>query len=108
MTGRLKMSQSTEYAQALTQKFMSDIFTVHEGRKFDKIVQKKTSESGASVHAFVNKETGDLIKPATWKAPQKSVKHPSGWAVRYNINTLDGFNEAINEADIYGGYLYEK
>lgn len=102
------MSYANEYATALTQKFMRDTFTVNEGRKFDKIIQKRKTESGSSVHAFINKETGDIIKPATWKSPQKSVKHPTGFAVRYNLSTVEGFNHALESADIYGAYLYEQ
>lgn len=102
------MSYATDFAEALGQKFHQDMFAVEQGRKFDKIVQAGKDGNGRSVHAFVEKNTGLLIKAATWKAPQKSVKHPSGFAVRYDLSTNEGFDEALYLADRFGGYLYEK
>jgi hypothetical protein len=55
-----------------------------------------------SVFAFVEKETGALIKAATWKAPAK-IK--TGWATKYNLNTQ--FELALEKADPYGGFLYQ-
>lgn len=107
MTGRLNMSYASHFAEALEQKFSEDTFRVDCGRKFDKIVQTYKGGNIGSVHAFVEKNTGMLIKAATWKAPQKSVKHPTGLAVRYDISTADGFNHALMQADRFGGYLYE-
>lgn len=102
------MSYATEFATALEAKFEQDSFTVEPGRKFDKIVQSDKKFGGRGVHAFIEKNTGLLIKAATWKAPQKSIKHPTGFAVRYDISTFEGFTEAINKADRFGGYLYER
>ena len=102
------MSYATEFATALEAKFTEDSFTVEAGRKFDKIVQSDKKYGGRGVHAFIEKATGLVIKPATWKAPQKSIKHPTGFAVRYDISTFEGFTEAVNASDRFGGYLYEK
>jgi hypothetical protein len=41
---------------------------VKEGKKYLKIVY------GGSVHAFVDKITGDIYKAATWAAPAKHVR----------------------------------
>lgn len=51
-----------------------------------------------SVHAFVNKKTGDIYKPATWSAPYKQV--------RYNIWTQ--FDELLQNCDWIGSYLYKR
>lgn len=102
------MSYAVEFATALEAKFNEDSFTVESGRKFDKIVQSAKDGNGRSVHAFIEKNSGFLIKAATWKAPQKSVKHSTGLAVRYDLSTDEGFSQAVSEADRFGGYLYER
>ena len=49
-------------------------FVVESGRKYHKIVQ--TDKSGCqSVHAFVDKKTGELYKAASFKAPAKGVRY---------------------------------
>ena len=49
-------------------------FVVETGRKYHKIVQ--TDNSGCqSVHAFVDKKTGELYKAASFKAPAKGVRY---------------------------------
>lgn len=96
------------FANALNEKFSNDYeFSVEAGIKFDKIVQSyKKSVNGyssRSVHAFVEKSSGDLIKAAGWKTP---AKLKSGWATRYNLITE--FDKAVEEADQFGGYLYQR
>lgn len=71
-------------------------FEITEGRKYYKIVQRDTQFSGGSVHAFVDKVTGDLYKPAGWAAPAKGV--------RFNLeNDLEFLRKNANWS---GGYLY--
>ena len=48
-------------------------FSIQSGRKYHKIVQTDSSGGGA-VHAFVDKKTGEVYKPASWKAPAKHVR----------------------------------
>lgn len=96
-----------KFAEALNQKFPEDGFSVDAGQKFDRIVYKSRWSNGGSCHAFVEKATGNLIKSATWRAPQKSIKHPSGLAVRFELATEEGFKAAVDAADIFGGYLYD-
>lgn len=112
-----------KFAQALQNKindpegahgkrFPGFIYTleVESGKKFDKIVisfttdfdRERGREGQRSVHAFVERETGALIKAATWKAPAK-IK--TGWATKYNLETQ--FEEALAVADPYGSYLYQ-
>ena len=56
-------------------------FKIYEGRKYYKIVQQdydtfqnRNEYRDGSVHAFVDKKTGDVYKPASWKAPAKHVR----------------------------------
>ena len=51
--------------------------SVNKGRRYDKIISEDvgTSSNQTSVWAFVDKTNGDILKPATWKAP---AKHPRG------------------------------
>lgn len=94
------------FANALNEKFSDYEFSVDAGLKFDKIVQvyvKYGNSRQRSVHAFVEKSSGDLIKAAGWKTP---AKLKSGWATRYNLITE--FEKAVEEADSSGGYLYQR
>lgn len=75
-------------------------FDVIEGRKYYKVVQKHQLHDGyyggESVHAFVEKNTLDVYKPASWKAPAKHV--------RYNLTRdIDTLRQS---ADPFGSYLY--
>ena len=70
-------------------------FEIEEGRKYYKIVMVSNQRS---VHACVDKKTGDVYKPAGW---QGTAKH-----VRYNLLDSDSCNECLKRADWSGGYLY--
>lgn len=67
-------------------------FLILEGRKYLKI----THNEGA--FAFVDRETGDVFKPASWRKPAKGV--------RYNL-LHEGSTKALFSAlDLFGGHLY--
>ena len=68
-------------------------FSITTGRKYHKILDRK-----GSVHAFINKETGELYKPASWNAPAKHV--------RYDLRRIKQRHECFNNADWAGSYLY--
>ena len=68
-------------------------FSITTGRKYHKILDKK-----GSCHAFVNKETGEVFKPASWNAPAKHV--------RYDLRRIKQRRECFANADWSGGYLY--
>ena len=72
-------------------------FYIESGRKYHKIVMETESQS-QSVHAFVDKKTGEVYKPASWKAPAKHV--------RYNLLSIQSREECFERADWSGGYLY--
>ena len=72
-------------------------FYIESGRKYHKIVME--TESGSrSVHAFVDKKTGEVYKAATFKAPAKIV--------RYNLLNIASREECFKRADWAGSYLY--
>ena len=56
--------------------------------------------SAGSVHAFVNKQTGEVYKPASWKAPAKHV--------RFDLRIIAERNYLLNpeNCDWAGGHLY--
>ena len=73
-------------------------FVVESGRKYHKIVQ--TDKSGSqSVHAFVDKKTGELYKAASFKAPAKGV--------RYDLRLITDREFVFKNCDWAGGYLYK-
>ena len=51
-----------------------------------------------SVHAFVDKKTGEVYKPASFKAPAKIV--------RFNLLNIASREQCFARADWAGGYLY--
>ena len=72
-------------------------FYIESGRKYHKIVME--TESGSrSVHAFVDQKTGEVYKPASFKAPAKIV--------RYNLLSIESREKCFERADWAGGYLY--
>lgn len=108
------MNVAEKFALAIENKFNAESgesapkweITVESGRKFDKIILDYSKEysrhRSRSVHAFVERSTGDLIKAAGWNAPAK-IK--TGWATKYNLIT--DFDLAVEKADFAGGYLYQ-
>ena len=82
-------------------------FKIKTGKKFYKIVQmefdtfqNRNEYREGSVHAFVDKKTGQVYKPASWAAPAKHV--------RYDLRIIREreflFNS--NNTGWAGGYLY--
>ena len=72
-------------------------FYVEAARKYHKIWME-TETGSRSIHAFVDKKTGDVFKPASVKAPAKHV--------RYNVLRIESREEMFRRADWAGGYLY--
>ena len=85
-------------------------FVVKTGKRYYKIVQQefetweKSKYYGqyrdGSVHCFVDKETGDVYKPASWQAPAKHI--------RFTFQNVDHLKFLLNpkNVDWAGGYLY--
>ena len=73
-------------------------FIFETGRKYHKILEID-SRGDQSTHAFVDKLTGDVYKPASYKSPAKGV--------RYNLLDEESRNDCLKYADWSGGYLYK-
>jgi len=74
---------------------LDTVFDVVRGRKYFKITMTNNQES---VHAFIDKDTGDVFKPASWRGPAKIA--------RYNLLDEKSYQQCISRADWAGGYLY--
>ena len=68
-------------------------FSVELGRKYWKI-----NQSNGGVHAFVDRNTGEVYKPASWRGPAKIV--------RYDLRVIRERELCMLNADWAGGYLY--
>ena len=78
-------------------------FNVIEGRKYWKIFSYEYDDrledyKESSINAFVNKQTGEVFKPASYNKPAKHV--------RYNLLDENSRAECLLRADWAGGYLY--
>lgn len=106
------MTTSDFFASRLNEKFPDYNFTVIHGRVYDKLVvaSNRFSRSSYSVHAFMVVATDELVKAASWEAPQKNmVKGKSvGLAVRYTLDSLEAIESVLKVADPHGGYLYSR
>ena len=72
-------------------------FYIQSGRKYHKIMME-TNGGSESVHAFVDKKTGEVYKAASYKAPAKIV--------RYNLLNIVSRDLCFANADWAGSYLY--
>lgn len=50
------------------------ILVTTSGSKYVKVISKAQSGSGTSAWAFIDKTTGDVLKPATWNRPAKHAR----------------------------------
>ena len=108
----LKKDPNCTYSKEQLVKIVSgtanlDKFRYYEGKKYLKVVreefdtfQGRNKWRDTTVHAFVDRKTGEVYKPASWKAPAKHV--------RFNLsNDLDRQNlHDPNFVGWAGGYLY--
>ena len=78
------------------------IFKMELGRKYWKVNQVDYDANGeefsGGVHAFVDRNSGDVYKPASWKSPAKHV--------RYDLRIINNREYLLQNADWAGGYLY--
>ena len=82
----LKKDPTCTYSKDQLAKIVSDTanldrFRYYEGKRYLKVVRETFDEfqgrnkwRDTTVHAFVDKETGEVYKPASWKAPAKHVR----------------------------------
>jgi len=74
-------------------------FYPESGRKYHKIIME-TGSGSRSVHAFIDKKTGEVYKSASWKSPAKGV--------RYDLRLIEQREWLFEHADWAGGYLYQR
>ena len=109
-----KLEENTKYEVARF-KFMDKVtYKPDGGRKFIKVkyytdrvetdyetgTTKILKDERGSIHCFVESTTGDIYKPATWRAPYNKGKN----CVRGNIYDASSFEKT----DMHGGWLYAK
>jgi hypothetical protein len=73
-------------------------FYPETGRKYHKIIMN--ANGSRSVHAFVDKKTGEVYKSASWKSPAKGV--------RYDLRLIEQREWLFEHADWAGSYLYAR
>ena len=82
-------------------------FRIQKGKKYYKIIQQdydtfrnRNEYRDGGVHAFVDKKTGEIYKPASWKSPAKHV--------RYDLRIIKEREYVLNPNNCgwAGGYLY--
>ena len=74
-------------------------YVIESGNKYHKIILIDGGGS-RSVHAFVDKKTGEVYKSASWKSPAKGV--------RYDLRIIEQREQLLATCDWAGGYLYAK
>ena len=82
-------------------------FRIQKGRKYYKIIAQefdtfrdRNEYRDGSVHAFVDKKTGEIYKAESWKSPAKHV--------RYDLRIIKEREYVLNPNNCgwAGGYLY--
>ena len=87
----------TEQIEQLKKGISDYNFVCESGRKYYKIIMVNNQRS---VHAFVDKRTGEVYKPAGWQGPAKHV--------RYDLRVIKDREYVLENCDWAGGYLYMK
>ena len=72
-------------------------YALISGRKYHKVMQCVDGET-ESVHAFIDRKSGELYKAASIKAPAKGV--------RFNLLIIKEREFVLANCDWAGGYLY--
>jgi hypothetical protein len=79
-------------------------YVIESGRKYHKIIMVIDNGPGRhisrSVHAFVDKNTGEIYKSASFKSPAKGV--------RYDLRLIKDREFLLEKADWSGSYLYAR
>ena len=74
-------------------------YQVETGKKYHKVIFVDGG-GNRSVHCFIDKNTGEVYKSATWKSPAKGV--------RYDLRLIKDREYLLENADWSGGYLYAR
>jgi len=93
---------SVEYLQERIKEYRDDEhlyeYIVESGKKYHKVIMV-TPQGNRSVHCFVDKETGDVYKAASWSKPAKGI--------RFNLLDEESRERCLMVSDWAGGYLYK-
>ena len=92
------MCYHAEQIEKLKQGICDYEFYPETGRKYHKIIM--VANGSRSVHAFVDKKTGEVYKSASWKTPAKGV--------RFDLRIINQREWLLANADWAGGYLYAR
>ena len=101
-------SGSGEYHQSKIDKLKNGecnySFVIESGKKYHKIIMVIDNgperHISRSVHAFVDKNTGEVYKSASFKSPAKGV--------RYDLRLIKDREWLLENADWSGSYLYAR
>ena len=74
-------------------------YQVETGKKYHKVVMIDGGGS-PSVHCFIDKKTGSVLKSASWKSPAKGV--------RFDLRLIEDREYLLKNADWSGSYLYAR
>jgi len=79
-------------------------YTIETGKKYHKVIMSIDNggkfPNSRSVHCFIDKNTGEVYKTASWKSPAKGV--------RFDLRLITDREYLLEHADWSGGYLYAK
>ena len=75
-------------------------FTTNVNTDYETGEKTLMEDKNGSIHCFVERTTGDIYKPATWRAPYNKGKN----CIRGNIYDESTFEKT----DLHGGWLYAK
>ena len=53
---------------------LPDVFSMTHGKRYTKVIRTDSRGYGGSVHCFVDRTNGDVLKAASWKAPAKHAR----------------------------------
>ena len=106
---RMIETENSDYArerlETIKHRNPRDLYTYRsiKGRRYNKIVQREFEDGkfrDTTVHAFIDKYTGEVYKPAGWANPAKHV--------RYDMRIIKERESLHNpdKIDWAGGHLY--
>jgi hypothetical protein len=99
----VERNESVEHHQQRIDELRNGIlpidYVIESGKKYHKIIMVD-SGSSRSVHAFVDKKTGEVYKSASWKSPAKGV--------RFDLRVINQREWLFAHADWAGSYLYAR
>jgi hypothetical protein len=101
--GHQRATDNVEYHQRRIDELMDGDcpidYVIETGKKYHKVIMIDSGNS-RSVHCFIDKQTGSVLKSASWKAPAKGE--------RCNLLIIKEREWALENADWSGGWLYRR